>query len=464
MKISNVTVHLLCGFVLILTTANASPSDKGFGKIGTLDAILEEHIRALDAGEDTASIRLPNTFRQTGTTECVSESRCSTTVDCGGFECSHCDKLRCQPFREVRRTRELFNITCERSPCGEDPKDKSRNCCTRAFCITRTCKPALLPMIDLAGKSVHDTLTVETIIKVPKKISADIYLLSDTTGSMGGEIAAVRSGMNAIIQNLTETQSADIAFGVGEFKDETELVDGFKNLQPLDKNKDKSFAAVKKLVAQGGGDGPEGGLLALYKVAKDPAIGWRRNSRRIVVFYGDAPQHEPTCVSGTVLKRQNVIDTLLERNISVVSVSFQGGLDRSTFEISCEKSTNRTNTVRGDQGKDIANKTFGAHAFVSARSPSSEEVIEKITSAIAESKLFLDLAFSTCGEAVSIEYSPSFPIMVTLGEEVKFNQKITIRPEICDFGISECKTSFSVSGPLVAEQEISTIDVRGCGP
>ena len=47
----------------------------------------------------------------------------------------------------------------------------------------------------------------------------------------------------------------------------------------------------------GGSDIPEGQLFALQQIATDPAIGWRPGSKRILVWFGDAPGHDPICTA-----------------------------------------------------------------------------------------------------------------------------------------------------------------------
>lgn len=438
-----------------------------------LDLYLKEHVRALDAGHDVFGITVPVSARQAvgGAPACEDISRCiPPTTNCGAFKCSFCSKLRCLPSRKVTRGRTVSEITCSRSPCKKQPNPSpatmpDRYCCTRNFCITNTCKPAVLPPVSLAGRSVGDTVTVNTAIKIPKRLKTDIYMLSDTTGSMGGEISAVSKQMLGLIKNLKTSTSQDLAFGLGEFRDENDFPGGgFRNVAPVSLLVNKTREAAANLKAARGGDGPEAGLVALYKVATDPGIMWRKLARKIVVFYGDAPQHEPTCVNEKSISRADVIDKLKAKGIAVVSVSFQRGLDRATHAYGCDKKANRSLRSPGNQAREISKKTGGAHAEVTASMPRDKDVMKKILDAIGKSDLVLDLAGSTCEAAVSVEYIPPFPRVVEPGTTVTFKQKITIDRGVCDFFPDECKNTFSVSGPLVAEQTIATISVAGCGP
>lgn len=87
-------------------------------------------------------------------------------------------------------------------------------------------------------------------------------------------------------------------------------------------------------MANGGGDIPEANLHALSEVATSSSIGWREGTRMILVYFGDAPGHEPTCPSGRRLTRENIIDQLNEKGIAVIATNFgnsNSGLNAPTF-------------------------------------------------------------------------------------------------------------------------------------
>ena len=79
---------------------------------------------------------------------------------------------------------------------------------------------------------------------------------------------------------------------------------------------------MNRISATGGDDRAEANLVGLYKVAKNSGIGWREDSRKVLVYFGDEPGHEPTCNSGiSRLTRTNVIEELKFQNITVVAMS-----------------------------------------------------------------------------------------------------------------------------------------------
>jgi hypothetical protein len=144
---------------------------------------------------------------------------------------------------------------------------------------------------------LRETVTV-TVPESPQR-KADVYLLADTTGSMGSIIGAVQAGLNTVLNDPAFTAPGfDVAWGVGNYKDfpipESSPYAFQHQLSPTTNLSDVTLA-VNAWSAFGGSDTPEGQLFALQEVATDPAIGWRPDSKRILVWFGDAPGHDPVC-------------------------------------------------------------------------------------------------------------------------------------------------------------------------
>lgn len=179
---------------------------------------------------------------------------------------------------------------------------------------------------------VTETITV-TVPKSSAPPKADVYLLADTTGSMGSVLASVAAGASAILNNPA-LAGFDVAWGVGNYRD-----------FPVDGGAHNSFAfahqvspttalptadaAIAAWAAGEGADGPEGQLYALHQVATDAGIGWRPDARRILVWFGDAPGHDPipTALSGLAADITEATATadLVAAGIAVVAVSTTTG-------------------------------------------------------------------------------------------------------------------------------------------
>jgi hypothetical protein len=106
----------------------------------------------------------------------------------------------------------------------------------------------------------------------PRIRRADILFLIDTTGSMGGEIANLRSGLGAVVTSVAAT-IPDAAFGVSRFDDFPVAGYGSTGDRPFELEQRITTVAadittaVGTLVASGGADGPESHIEALYQAA-----------------------------------------------------------------------------------------------------------------------------------------------------------------------------------------------------
>jgi Integrin beta chain VWA domain len=180
----------------------------------------------------------------------------------------------------------------------------------------------------------RETITV-TVPKSSVRPKADVYLLADTTGSMGSILDAVKAGIDLVL-NAPELAPFDVFWGVGNYKDFPVPPNPFAFEPQLAPTSDKVAVhdAVFAWTASDGFDTPEGQLFALQQVAADPAIGWRAESKRILVWFGDAPGHDPVCsaISGVAdITEQTVTQALVDAGITVLAISTEtftaGSLD-----------------------------------------------------------------------------------------------------------------------------------------
>lgn len=182
------------------------------------------------------------------------------------------------------------------------------------------------------GQTLDETITV-TIPKNAGPAKADVYFLADTTGSMGGIIGAVHAGANNVLAALAALP-VDIVFGVGNYKDFAQGDPyGFQHQVSPTNVTATVTAAINTWSAAGGGDTPEAGLFALNSLAvpPGPGIGWRAGSKRIIVWFGDAPSHDPICtaVSGApTVTEASASANLVAQAITVLAISTANpGLD-----------------------------------------------------------------------------------------------------------------------------------------
>jgi hypothetical protein len=201
---------------------------------------------------------------------------------------------------------------------------------------------SITPSSVTASGPTGTSYTVNKTVTVNQSITTslvDVFLLSDTTGSMGGTIAAVQASASAIV--TAASGLGDVAFGVGEYKDKDTAGDPFNFIvnTAVTKTLANITAGIGAWSASGGGDTPEQALYALDQVAKNgagdgaTAVGWRAGSAKLVVWFGDAPSHDPSGTSspgGGVTEAQTVAD-LVAAGVKVAGVNVSGvvggGLD-----------------------------------------------------------------------------------------------------------------------------------------
>lgn len=177
---------------------------------------------------------------------------------------------------------------------------------------------------------IVETVTV-TIPKSGAVSKADVYFLADTTGSMESILAAVKAGASSILAALAGL-GLDLAYGVGNYKDFPSDPYAFKHqLAPTAVAADVQNA-ISAWSQSGGGDTAEGQLFALDQLAEAPAgaIGWRTGSKRIIVWFGDAPGHDPVCKKisglGYDITEASATAKLASEKISVIAIGTDTGV------------------------------------------------------------------------------------------------------------------------------------------
>lgn len=194
--------------------------------------------------------------------------------------------------------------------------------------------PASYSTTLAVGESVTIRKTVTVDAGPPTTSKADVFFLSDTTGSMFGVIDAVRTNAAAILAGTTGF--GDVAWGVGEYKDFE--VPGtpwgsfgdfpWRLNQAITTDTTAVQNGIDQWSASGGNDLPESNLYALSQAASgDPAVGWRDDAAKFIVWFGDAEGHDPDTTPGypgpTLAQ---TIATLTGANVTVIGVN-SGNLD-----------------------------------------------------------------------------------------------------------------------------------------
>jgi Mg-chelatase subunit ChlD len=119
--------------------------------------------------------------------------------------------------------------------------------------------------------------------------AVDLAFVVDTTGSMGGLIAAAQNQMIAMLEELTRAANINLCLGVVEYRDHPPQDNMVYKVYHLTENLQKAQKSIRGLAAQGGGDAPEAVLDGIAAACRE--LAWYKHSRRLIVLVGDAPPH-----------------------------------------------------------------------------------------------------------------------------------------------------------------------------
>jgi|GEM_PF-1279258 len=234
------------------------------------------------------------------------------------------------------------------------------------------------------GESV--TIRKEVTTGAVAVADPEIYLLADTTGSMGSAISQVKTDMVSILGSI------EARFGAGDYKDfpydPVYNIYAFMNRQVITDDDTLVTAAINAMSAIGGGDGSEGQFYALQKIAAENAAGFSEDATKIVVWFGDAPAHDAVCSAisgeGSDITEASLISELEDAGIIVIAIStttgYYDGLDDDPTLSAYDYSSYCTIGGTSGQATRIADATGGVHLT----DVSSGDVVDAIIDAIGE--------------------------------------------------------------------------------
>ncbi len=165
---------------------------------------------------------------------------------------------------------------------------------------------------DSAG-SQRQSVTVRSGAVPVRKF--DLLLAIDTTGSMGDEIAYLKSELRSILNEIRRSHPGlDIRLGLVAYRDEGD--DYVTRTYPFVSSLDSMQANLQTQYAAGGGDYPEAMDLALARaVAQD----WRPDAVKSLLLVADAPPHDRN-----IGKAWRVAEAARAKRIQIVPVAASG--------------------------------------------------------------------------------------------------------------------------------------------
>lgn len=317
--------------------------------------------------------------------------------------------------------------------------------------------PALVELeLDPGATSDPVAKMVQTPAVAP---TLDVYFLADTTGSMGPALSNVQANAANIISDLEATGS-DIAYGAGDYKDFPYDAYAFNNEASVtDDGGAAAQAAIGAWSAAGGVDVAEGQFFALHELATEAAIGWRTGASRVVVWFGDAPGHDPVCsgISGEAadITEASLTTELQDAGITVLAVSTPtgvlGALDADPVGYSGNYSPTCTLGGSAGQATRIAGATGGEHLVAAT----AEDVSNRISEGLAGLEMAIT-PVATCDEGLAASFAPTSRV-VPAGDAAAFDETVTAAADAS--GTLTCTVDWQINGAAGAPAFQQTVTV-----
>jgi hypothetical protein len=312
--------------------------------------------------------------------------------------------------------------------------------------------PATVDVTLAPGTSTDVAKTVHTPEILP---TPDIYFLADTTSSMTSVIANVQADAAAVLAAV-DALASDPRYGAGDYRDFPFDAYAFNNgasIPAADDDGADALAAIMALTVSGGFDIAEAQLYALHRLVEHAEAGFRTDSAPIIVWFGDAPGHDPVCdeISGDAahdVTEASVTAALVGAGVRVIAISTNTGvanaLDGDPTGLS--GSYAGTCAIGGSAGQAtrIANATGGVHLTGVAPADIAAAILEGLGALSVEV-----VPQATCDDAsVTVSWDPATRT-VTSGEDAAFTETISASLAAPQGSTVTCSVDFLVDGELL---------------
>ena len=290
--------------------------------------------------------------------------------------------------------------------------------------------PSVTPDGFAPGDTISSSVNYTTPVIPPKP---DVVFLADTTGSMGGTLANMQGNVATIMTQVLAAQS-QAHFGAASYKDfNCQLTEGgpFETPFSLDRALTATTADVQTAINTwsappgSGCDAPEAQLNALSQLATRTDIGWRDGATRIIVWFGDAPGHDPS--NGATL--DSTIANLNAAGIRVIAIPVT--------------STEGTSLDQTGQATAIVNATKG----VLETTTNPDAVSAAILAGLGNLPATVTPQLADCDPNLSVAFDAESHT-VTSGGAVKFGETITVGAGATPGATLTCTVKFNVNGVL----------------
>jgi hypothetical protein len=279
----------------------------------------------------------------------------------------------------------------------------------------------------------------------------DIVFLADTTGSMGNPIQNVKDNVVRIMNQVAAVQP-NAQFAVSAYKDKENCgTDAymFELEQPITADKTAVQNAVNSWTVDTSNDGcdpPESQLNALYLLgvgndgAPEPtSVGYRADSSRVVVWFGDAPGHDPSGGHGI----DAAIAALTANEVRVVAVSIPGfsgsNLNSCGEPPICSVASGQATRIAKDTGGVVKNTTDAG------------QVSDAILAGLHDLDATVTPDYGDSCSPISITFDPVQATVHPGGTPVDFTENVTVGPTSA--GTYTCRVYFKINGKIVEKSQ-----------
>ncbi|HEY3184152.1 MAG TPA: post-COAP-1 domain-containing protein [Gaiellaceae bacterium] len=315
------------------------------------------------------------------------------------------------------------------------------------------------------GQSATVTKQVETT-KLPPK--SDFVFLADNTSSMGPSINDVKANAQTVIDAIEASGATDARYGVGNYEDFTQsgpCLHGFELDTDLT-DATAAKAAINTWVAEAGCDIAEANFFGLHRVAVHD-ISWRPDSTRFVVWFGDAPSHDPICDAlpsysdpHSPITEASVTADLQAQGIHVVAVSAPSGpgLDADPTVLSSDYGVlcGPPDGLAG-QATRIAAATGGVHLVNPPATSISQTIIDAINALPPIPVVVTPVA--TCDAGLTVTNSPPTQT-VPSGSTATFTETIAVSPAAPLGSTLHCSVDFTINGASAGPEFVQHVTVE----
>jgi Mg-chelatase subunit ChlD len=155
--------------------------------------------------------------------------------------------------------------------------------------------PSIQQAVATTTKMIKTPPTIVNQVTMPPIVAnqrpqIEVVFVLDTTGSMGGVIAAAKEKIWSIASTMASAQTApDIKMGIVAYRDRGDAY--ITQTVALSSDLDSMYAKLMDFQADGGGDGPESVNQAMHDAVNKIAWSQNPNTYKVVFLVGDAPPH-----------------------------------------------------------------------------------------------------------------------------------------------------------------------------